>query len=170
MRPIPEEIVRDTWQEMARMPTNRFARLVDRMARRQPVLLAYLMASTEVDFMQQEEKEALLYMGVVVWQMMSQGDRPLYSVTERLLDHMETRNEKMLEYLAGETLPDLIGSVEQIYQNYNQIGVLQYVVAALLEDGDEHGFSEMSKGYILMCLKTVIDCLDYTPRKAQHGA
>ena len=165
MDPIPEDVVDNTWRVMSRMKSARMTRLVEKMSIRQPVLLAYLMAAGEADFLTEEEKESLLYMGVVIWRIMSKGDRPLYQITERLLDKMEVRNERMLEFLSGESSGDFISSVEMIFKNYNQSQVLRYVVEGLMEEDEGNEFSEDGKGYMLVSLKTIIDCLDYAPKR-----
>ncbi|MFQ5628769.1 MAG: hypothetical protein ACE5I1_08415 [bacterium] len=165
MDPISAEIVEKTWKEMAEMGPDETVGLVDKMVKKQPLIFAYLMASGETNFLNQQEKESLLYMGMAVWRMMSQGNRPLYRITERLLDKIEARNDKMLESLSGESSGDFVAVVQKIFTNYNQVEVLKYVVEGLMEEDGDVEFSDDGKGFLMMCLKNVIDCFDYMPKK-----
>lgn len=160
MKPISSGIVEKTWKKLSSMSPLKAPRLINDMSKQQPLILAYLMAAGE-DMLNQDEKELLLYLGVVVWQIMSQGSAPLPKVTEETLDAIENSNVKMLEYLEGESEIDFIETVENIFTNYNQTEVLKYVVEALMEEEDEESFiRDEVKGIMLIYLKTVIDCFD----------
>lgn len=166
MNTIPAEIVENTWRKMAYIPPSKAPNLVNQLAKEQPLILAYLMAAGE-DLLNQNEQELLLYLGMVVWQIMSQGDTPLPEVTEETLDAIEDINIKMLEYLEGETDSDFAFTVETIFKNYNQPEVLKYVIEALMEDEDEDEdedeevvIRDEMKGMLLIYLKTIIDCFD----------
>jgi hypothetical protein len=172
MNTIPAEIVEKTWRKMAYMPPSKAPSLVNQLAKEQPLILAYLMAAGE-DLLNQDEQELLLYLGMVVWQIMSQGDTPLPEVTEETLDAMEDINIKMLEYLEGESDSDFAFTVETIFKNYNQPEVLKYVIEALMEEEDEEeeehedeteadevAIRDEMKGMLLIYLKTLIDCFD----------
>ena len=46
---------------------------------------------------------------------------------------------------------------------YNQIEVLKYIVEAIMEEGeeeDEIDIDEDNKGWMLIVLKTIVDCFD----------
>lgn len=85
MEPVPAEIVEKTWKRMASLSPRTIPKLIQRMTKEQPVVLAYLMAVDD-DILNQDERELLLYLGVVIWQIMSQGAKPLPRVTEEILD------------------------------------------------------------------------------------
>lgn len=127
MDPIPVEIVERTWQRMAALSPRHAPKLIQRMAKEQPTVLAYLMA-TDDDILNPDERQLLLYLGVVVWQMMSQGSKPLPTITEKILDDVETRNIKMAEYLQNETESDFVEVTTTIINSYRQPEVLRYVV------------------------------------------
>jgi len=91
---------------------------------------------------------------------MSEGRVTLSSVTEETLDAVDDSNTKMLEYLENESEFDFIDTVETIFKNYNQPGVMRYVVEALMEDTEDYTLREAMKGVMLIYLKTVIDCFD----------
>lgn len=158
MQPISAEIVEKTWRKQAQMSPEEIPRLVNRMAKQQPALMAYLMA-VDQDILNREEQELQFYLGIAVWQMMEQGDKKLAKVTEKRIEEMEQKNEEMLEYLEKE--PEFEKTVEMIFGDYNQKEVLRYVFEALFEEEDEEeNIREGMKGIIGINLKTVIDCLD----------
>ncbi len=140
MQPISAEIVEATWQKMATIPPSQAQKLIEQMSRQQPLILAYLMATGE-DLLNHAERELLLYMGVVIWQMMQQGDKRPASVTEAMLEEVDRRNLSMLEYLEGDSEEEFLGTVQALMDSYNQREVLRYAVETLME-GDEEDFDE----------------------------
>jgi len=135
-------------------------KLINLMSSEQPFILTYLMAIDNA-ILNQDERELLFYLGVVVWQIMSQGSTPLPKVTQETLDEVEESNTKMLEYLEGESETSFIETVETIVKNYNQPEVLRYVIEALMEESDEESLiRDEYKGMMMINLKTVIDCFD----------
>ena len=160
MNKISSEIVEQTWQSMCTMPTEELPKMVEQLTNEQPVILAYLMAVGD-DFFNQDERELLLYLGIVIWKIMSQGNMPLPEVSEEQLDEIEDSNIKMLEYLEDESNTDFITTVALLIDDYNQPEVLKYVVEALMEDSEEeYDIRDENTGIIMIYLKTVIDCFD----------
>lgn len=158
MKKITDEIVEMTWKRIGGMSASQIPELIQQMQRQQPVILVYLMASGG-DTLNGEERELLLYLGVVVWQIMLQGDIQPPQVSEETLAEAETSNTKMLEYLGGESESNFIETTKVILNNYAQPEVLRYVTEVLMED-DEDLVREDNKGMICIFLKTVIDCLN----------
>ncbi len=140
MQPLSAEIVEATWQKMATIPPGQAQKLIEKMSRQQPLILAYLIVSGE-DLLNQAERELLLYMGVVIWQMMQQGDKRPGPVTEAMLKEADRRNLSMLEYLEGDSEEEFLGTVQALMDSYNQREVLRYAVETLIE-GDEDDFDE----------------------------
>ena len=113
------------------------------------------------DILNQDEQELLLYMGSNVWKMMSQGEKSLPEVTEKILHQVEKNNYKMLDYLDCESEVEFSETVGEIISNYNQPEILRYIVDSLFEE-DEEGVEirDEMRGMIAIYLKTVIDCFD----------
>lgn len=161
MEPVPPQVVEETWQRVASLSPGDAPKLISRMGKRQPLMLAYLMA-VDHDVLNQDERELLLYLGVAVWQTMSQGTKRIPGVTERILDAAEAKNNKMAEYLGGETGEEgFLQATKTIISNYGQPEVLRYVVEALMEEPEEGCvIRDENIGIMFLDLKTVIDCLD----------
>lgn len=136
-------------------------KIIHRIGQEQPVILAYLMAAGD-DLFNQEERELLLYLGVVIWLIMTNGKTGLKKISERTLEKIEDTNFKMIEYLEGEPDGNFARTVELIYGNYNQPAVLKYAVESLMEsmEEDEALIRNENLGMMLIYLKVVIDCLD----------
>ncbi|MCB0290289.1 MAG: hypothetical protein KDH97_08530 [Calditrichaeota bacterium] len=162
MKPISEHIVDSAWQEMAGLEIDEIRAMVDKMSEEQPYVLVYLMAAGEEGF-SDEEREILLYIGMVVWRIMSQGNAPLPQVDEQMLDTAEAANFEMLEALDRESPGDFIAVAENMLNQYNQLEVLKYIVEAIMEEGDDEeaiDIEEDNKGWMLIVLKTIVDCFD----------
>jgi hypothetical protein len=157
---ISAEVVERTWQRVATLSPKEGQKLIQRMTKEQPVILAYLMA-VDSDIFNDEERQTLLYLGVVVWQIMLQGGRSLPEVTEKVLDEAEAKNLKMAEYLHGETAEGFEEAARKIISSHGQPEVVRHVVEAIMEDAEESsGVREENKGIMFLDLKTVIDCFD----------
>ncbi|MCM8774380.1 MAG: hypothetical protein NC820_06580 [Candidatus Omnitrophica bacterium] len=135
-------------------------RLVNLTQKQQPFVLAYLLG-VGGDTLNRDERELLLYIGIVVWQIMSQGDLPLKKITSEVLEETEEENMKMLEYLEDEPEASFIDIVEKIINDYPQPEVLIYVVEALMEEPEEGVLiRDENIGIMTIYLKTIIDCFD----------
>ncbi len=160
MDTISSEIVEKMYKRLGGMPPQEAPKMVNRMSKQQPLVLAYLMA-TGHDILNQDERELLLYLGMVVWQIMNQGTKSLPEITEKILDKAEDSNMKMLEYLDDESESGFIDTLEKIINNYNQPEVLRYVVEALVEEPKEESvIRDENIGIMMIFLKTVIDSFD----------
>lgn len=159
MNLITSDIVEKTWQEMSMMPPDEFPTVVNQMILEQPVILSYLMTTSQDSF-NQNERQLLIYMGVVIWKIMSQGDIELKIVTETKLDEMEDKNFIFWESMDRHH-DEFIDSVTAIADSCNQPEVLRYVVEAMMEDIEfSNEIRDENKTMIMLYLKTVIDCFD----------
>jgi len=130
------------------------------MTAEQPVVLAYLLA-VDHDFLNQDERELLLYLGVAVWRMMCRGGCRSATVTEELLDRVERRKEKELKRLVGQGPEALDRAPRDLLIRSRQPELLRYVVEALMEE-DEPGCAIRpdARGLMALRLMTVIEALD----------
>lgn len=83
---------------MSTMSWQEITELTNLMRKQQPFVLTYLLAAGHEIF-NQGEREQLLYLGAVIWQIMSQGSKPLTKIIGDTLDGVEKENIEMLEYL-----------------------------------------------------------------------
>jgi len=159
MKPISKEIIKKICRKIDRITPLEAQQISSVMQKEQPYILIYLLAIGDANNFTQNEKEQLLYLGGVIWQIMSQGNTPLPKVTDKMLNKAEEKNIKMLEYLEGESETDFIKSTEKIILNYNQKNILKYIIETIVED-KECLLRDEVKGIMAIYLKTVIDCFD----------
>ncbi len=126
----------------------------------QPHVLAYLLGVDD-DILNQDERDLLVYLGLVVFEMMRQGSKPPPVVTGDMLDEALERNLEIVESWWGRGSPKLVETVRKMVTGYGQPEVLRYVLEALMEDSEEDSsVRDEMKGMIMIHLKTLIDCLD----------
>ncbi|MCA9733900.1 MAG: hypothetical protein H6696_11560 [Deferribacteres bacterium] len=160
MQRIDNEIIERTWESMNYLTLDESMTLVNQMTKEHPLIIAYLMTAGE-EMLSKDERELLIYLGMVVWKIMTKFYGPLPQITNEVLEVAEDKNIQMLEYLEGEPDEDFINTVSMLIDNYNQSEILRYVVEAIIEEnGDEASISDEAKGIMLLCIKTVIDSFD----------
>lgn len=161
MEPISENIVEETWKQIGSTSPEDAPLIAKEFPRQQPFISTYLLAAGG-DELNQDERQILYYIGLVVWKIMTKGDKKIKRISPAVIEEAEDKNWKMLNYLSKEKNDlDFIKAAESIVEKYNQKTVLKYVVEALEEHNPEEGnLRDQSIGTMFIYLKTVIDCLD----------
>jgi len=160
MEPIPEELVEETWQEVAGFNPERAYREMTRAAKNQPDLVAFIMEFTQE--MDQQVRELATYMTFVVYRMFEKCSRKKIEKisAEEIIGYYEA-NEELVESLQGvhEKFLDRIARVQLSAQPY----VMRYVVETLMESPEEQDpvpLSDEDVGFLFLLLKTAVDVLD----------
>ena len=162
MKPIPEELVEETWQEVAGFTLDRGHKEMGRASKSQPDLVAFIMEFTQD--LDQEVKELATYMTFVVYRMFQESSRKkIKRISAQEIIECYEANEDLMERLEGvhEKFLDRIARVQLSGQPY----VLKYVVETLIEVPEEEdpiALSEEDIGFLFLLLKTVVDVLDKT--------
>ncbi|MCX7839313.1 MAG: hypothetical protein N2559_07650 [Anaerolineae bacterium] len=159
MNPISAQVVEQTWQRLAGLSAREGRELGEKFVTEQPIVTAYLMG-VDHDLFNEDERELLFYLGAVVWQIMSQGDKPLPRVTEQMIEEAERANVAVIESL--QDAPDEVAyaTIGRLVQEYPQPEVLRYVISALSESTQDEGIRQDLLGVMMIDLKTVIDCFN----------
>ncbi len=155
---ISSEIIEKTWQKISGSSVKKAQKLINRMSEEQPFVLAYLLGVDD-DIFSQYEREDLIFLGVAVWQVMLQGDKPLPKVTDTMLKEAEDNNFKLVERLNKKKGASIEKASMQMIESHKQPEILKYLLEAIMEetdtnspDSDDHG------GLMFIDLKTVLDC------------
>jgi len=159
MKPIPEETVEKTWQEVAGFSPNRAKKEIVKVGGTQPDLLAFVTESSQE--MVQEARELAIYMFLVVYRMFQKAHGKIKKISSEEIIECYKHNESLMEGLEGthERFLDRIASLQTSKQPY----VVRYVADALMEEDegeDALELTEEQKGFLYLLLKTVIDVLD----------
>jgi hypothetical protein len=154
---ISADIVTQTWQSMAQTSLSDVPDLIAGMRDSQPVVLAYLLSADGLDF-DRNELERILYIGMVVWQIMRQGEGRLLKVTRKRIIQAEEANYGFLERIEAASEGDLVQLTEEMMQDYPEPHVLRYILEAIMEEDPEGTpMREDYKGLAFVYLKTVLD-------------
>ena len=162
MRPLTVEEIDPLWQSKEDMEPEEAPGLVERLERRQPNMLSYLLA-TGSDILEQEERAVVFFMGVLLWYVVDSLEIEVPELSLEMLVATEEKNFEMLEYLAGEPDSEFVDTVAKIMANYNQSDLLQYIIGKILQEPQKDvEVTENHVGVIAIYLKTIIDCIDAT--------
>lgn len=155
---ISAEIVIQTWQQMAQTPVSELPRLMEQMGAEQPAIVAYLLAADRLPF-NRNERELIFYIGIVVWQIMKQSERPLREVTHKKLMQAEDANEDLMERLGPGTGADSARLTQLLAFKYPEPEVLRYIVEAIVEEPqpDETPIRDEYRGLAYVYLRTALD-------------
>jgi hypothetical protein len=157
---IPAEKVEMIFEKMWNMSEQEAFKLSYVMEKEQPLLLAYL-AAVDKDLLNQQEREMLFYLGTVVWQVMAASFSPLSTIGEKHLLACEQANNQLAQSLKSDDARTFAATVKKILKECRQAEVMRYVIAALMdEDSAENTVRDENLGFIILNLKTVIECFD----------
>jgi hypothetical protein len=158
---ISAEVVTQTWQRMSATPEDQALPLVEQMGQEQPVILAYLMATSEQPPFDAHEGQIVFDVGLVIWQIMRQSPKPLRKVTRKKLEQAEQANEQFLDLLSSDTDADFLSATQTMLETYPEPEVFRYLVEAIMEeeeyDPDDPPLRDENRGLAFIYLKAVLD-------------
>ena len=134
MKTIPEELVEETWQEVAGFPPGRAVVEMERLNKKQPELLSFMMTFTQD--MNRDVSELAIYMLVVVWRIFEKGSKKkLRKILSKEITKCHESNLEMMEKLEGahEKFLERVAKVQLAAQPY----VIKYVVDTLMEPRED---------------------------------
>lgn len=98
MKPIPEQLVEETWQEVAGFTLDRAHKEMTRTSKNQPDLLAFIMEFTQD--LDQEVRELTTYMAFVVYRMFQKSSRrKIKKISAEGIINCYEANEDLMEGL-----------------------------------------------------------------------
>ncbi|RMG22731.1 MAG: hypothetical protein D6732_25445 [Methanobacteriota archaeon] len=162
METISKEIIENVWEEIGKMPPEEMGSLIEEFGKTQKGVLTYLLTTGE-SLIPTEEREWLFFLGIMIWRIMSKVNNNLSSVPLEDIYAAEDANYSRLENLSEESEGDFIAQSFEDFNSYNQKHLLGVIVEAVLGKEEESFFDEEEaehKGFMLLVLKTIIDCFD----------
>ncbi len=160
MKPISEEIVEETWQEVASFTPGRADKEMTQLGEGQPDLLGFILEMTKD--LDPEVYELAVYMFFNVYRMFQntfyKKIKPIshtkiikcYESNEKFLESLEGAHDKFFERIARMQISD---------QPY----VMKYILETLIEAHEEEDPVELSDediGFLFLIFKTLIDVLN----------
>ena len=157
---ISAETVKESWQRLSQTGIVQAPQVVQQMKDEQPVVVRYLFSLVDAPFSDHERK-IVAYIGIVVWQIMTQSEKRLLKVTRRKLEKAQQANRAQLETLASDPSTDLVGATMTIVQSHPEPEVLSYIVEAIAEEHnfrpDDPPIRVENRGLAYLHLKIVLD-------------
>jgi len=163
MSVVAEDLVEETWQEVASYTHDEISRVMERAGKRQPALLAYVMAETAES--RADVQELAVYLYIVVFRMFDKlPGHKLKRVPIDRVERLSAQNEDWLERLgsAHERFFERTAEIESGKQPH----VLRYLAEAIFEPEDANlCLTEHEQGLVFLILKTALDILDSACKK-----
>ena len=159
MKLIPEELVEETWQEVAGLSPDRGQKEMEKLGKKQPDLLSFMLVFTED--LNPEVKELAIYMFFVVYRIFEKSfKKEIRKIPGKEVEKCYESNEKLVEKTEGihQKFLERIARTQVLKQPH----VMNYVLSTLMEP-DEEDPIELTPdniGYLFLLFKTVIDLLD----------
>ncbi|MFP4014895.1 MAG: hypothetical protein ACLFVQ_12470 [Chitinispirillaceae bacterium] len=157
---LTTKMVEDTWEELQSLDFKHIDSLIEEFSTEQPYVLAYLMA-TGSDILTEEDRETLVFMGLITWKVISGNEKEVPVVNDQLLVTKEEANMAMLDYLAGEPEAEFMNTVDLIMNKYSQGEFLRFIIHKIASQKESAPSPTRDNvGIVVIYLKTVIDCFD----------
>lgn len=160
MEPITDEIVAQTWREVATYSQEMARDRMKEVGQEQPYLLTFALEFMEG--LNDEVKEQGVYTFFVVYQIFRNGyGKDIPMVLPELIEECYEKNEKFVTSL--ESAHEKFAERATKVQISAQPAIIKYLVEVLIEESpheDEHPLSEEEIGRLFIILKTVMDALN----------
>lgn len=162
---VSDTIIDKIWQQANDAPDEQMPTLVSRLSDEQPLLMAYLISVGE-ELLNEEEQELLFFFGVLIWQIMAEGQDELAELNEETLDLAEQGNVALLESLGNSPGAIFKGELKKVLEGYEQPALLNFVVEVVSESVQDEIVQTPNFGPMILYLKTVIDGLNIADNPA----
>jgi hypothetical protein len=160
MEPIQEDLVEETWEEVAEFTPNKINKIMQKVGKEQSALLAFIVEFTEdLDL---EVKELAIYMFFNVYRMFQKGfGKKIKLISPDDVIKCYESNEDLMQSLEGahDKFYDRIARVQVSSQPF----VMKYIVETLLEPPEAEDAVELTDedmGFLFLLLKTLVDILN----------
>jgi hypothetical protein len=160
MNTVPLSAIEDAWHDLYDTTEERAQELMDAFVKEQPELAFYLSeAEQEIDKL--DERGFLILYGVWVWQAFKMNGRDSTMVSATAVEAASNRNHADMMRI-GEAKQSLIMDASREFsKDFGQLPMLGAIINDIVEGQmeGEHRNDDIT-GMIVVCVKTVIDCLD----------
>lgn len=160
MKTISGKVIDRTWKRINEATEEDAQQLLDEMAKKQPVVVAYLLAVEET-IAGEGDRGQLILIGLILWEIISAHKTELRQITMDDIEAAEEANIKFLEEMEAGSEMDHMNGLQSLMTNYNQVELLGAVIEALMSGHeDEPDMAGEGVGMALLHLKSVLDCMD----------
>jgi hypothetical protein len=160
MNTVPLSAIEDAWHELYDTTEERAQELVDAFAKEQPELAHYL-SEAEQEISKLDDRGFLLLYGVWTWLAFKLNGRDTTMVTAGMIEAAANRNHEDMMRMENAKQSLIMDTSRDFRKDFRQLPMLGAVINDLAEGQMEGDFrNDDITGMIVVCAKTVIDCLD----------
>ncbi len=160
MNTVPLSAIEDAWHDLYDTTEERAGELMDAFAREQPELAHYLTGAEE-EISTLDDRGFLMLYGVWTWLAFKLNGRDRTMVTASAIDAAANRNYEDMSRMgsdSGKLIMDASAGFRKEFRQMPMLGAILNDVAEGQLESDHR--SDDITGMIILCTKTVIDCLD----------
>ena len=151
---ITQKRVADIMDRVATTPQDDVNYLTDQMMEEQPVILEYLFRLDNLPFgfdeaieFDENEREYILYIGIVVWKVLSESARPTSTVTWDDLFAVIANFEKQFVKLVKQGPGTATEAAIQFIEEHPEPELLRFITDAMRPRSDEPNFPPIRPEY-----------------------
>ena len=160
MNTLPLSAIEDAWHELYDTSEERAGELLDAFVKAQPELAHYLSeAESEIDTL--SDRGFLMLYGVWAWLAFNMNGRDSSMVTATAIEAAANRNHADMMRMEQAKQSLVMDVSADFRKDFRQLPMLGAIINDVMEgkmEGDS--LSDDVTGMIVLCAKTVIDCLD----------
>lgn len=160
MDTVPLSAIEDAWHELYNTTEERAHELLDAFVREQPELAHYL-TETEQEISKLDDRGFLLLYGVWIWFAFKLNGRDSTMVTATAVEAASNRNHTDMMRMGEAKQSLILDAAADMRREFRQLPLLGAIINDIMEgqmEGDSR--SDDITGMLVLCAKTVIDCLD----------
>ena len=150
---ISEKIIDAVAEELDAQPEN-YEQLVQEFQDAQPQLMAFIL-SEDTLFLSPDERDYLLYLGLIIWETVRQQNPQLKEIDSETIGKAEDDNWEKLETVKAKSFRE---RMDVFFVKYPQEDLLAFVEDALIPDEDSP-ITKEGREPLFVALKTIIDVI-----------
>jgi hypothetical protein len=157
---VPLSAIEDAWHEIYDTTEEHAQDLMEAFTREQPDLATYV-ASTEEEISTMDDRGFMMLYAVWIWKAFKLNGRDTTRVTATAIEGAAQRNYEDVMRLQNEQSKQVMDASATFRAEFRQLPILGAIINDIME-GKMEGESRADDitGMMVMCAKTVIDCLD----------
>lgn len=160
MNTVPLSAIEDAWHELYDTTEERAHELLDAFVREQPELAHYL-TEAESEISKLDDRGFLMLYGVWIWLAYKLNGRDGTMVTATAIEAASNRNYQDMHHMEQARPSLIMDAAAGFRREFRQLPMLGAIINDIMEgkmEGDSR--SDDITGMLVICAKTVIDCLD----------
>ena len=160
MNTVSLSAIEDAWHEIYDTTEERAGELMDAFAKEQPELAVYL-SEAESEISKLDDRGFLMLYGVWAWYAFKLNGRDSTMVTATQIEAASNRNHEDMQRMEQAKQNLVMDASADFRKEFHQLPMLGAIINDVMEGKMEGGnFNDDITGMIVLCAKTVIDCLD----------